>query len=54
MEKEHNSVVQSMQAEHRVLLKQQAEQGLRSAQENAAALAAQRKELVVEAEQAEN
>jgi chromosome segregation ATPase len=54
MEKEHKTTVQSMQTEHRELLKQQAEERSRAAEEHAAALAAQRKELAAEAEQAEN
>lgn len=54
MEQENRATVQSMQTEHRKLLKQQAEERARSAEEHASALAAQRKELAVEAEQAEN
>jgi len=54
MEKEHKATLQSMQSENRELLKQQAQERSRAAEEHAAALAAQRKELAAEAEQAEN
>lgn len=54
MEKEHKATVQSMQTEHKELLKQQGEERARSAEEHASALAAQRKELAEEAEQTEN
>jgi len=54
MEKEHKATVQSMQTEHKELLKQQAEERSRSAEEHASAMAAQRKELATEAEQTEN
>jgi hypothetical protein len=54
MDKEHKATVQSMQTEHKELLKQQGEERARSAEEHAAALATQRKELAAEAEQAEN
>jgi hypothetical protein len=54
MEKEHKVSVHSMQAENRELLKQQAEERSRAAEEHAAMLAAQRKELAAEAEQTEN
>jgi chromosome segregation ATPase len=54
MEKEHKATVQSMQTEHKELLKQQGEERARLAEEHTAALATQRKELAAEAEQAEN
>ena len=54
MEKEHKATVQSMQTEHKELLKQQGEERARSAEEHASTLAAQRKELAAEAEQTEN
>lgn len=54
MEKEHNATVQSMQTEQKELLKQQAEERSRATEEHAMTLAAQRKELAAEAEQAEN
>lgn len=54
MEKEHKAVIQSMQTEQRELLKQHAEERSRVAEEHATAIAAQRKELAQEAEQAEN
>jgi len=46
--------MRSLQTEHKELLKQQAEEISRLAEEHAAALAAQRKELAVKAEQAED
>ncbi len=54
MEKEHKTTIQSMQAEQRELLKQLAQERSRVAEEHATAIAAQRKELALEAEQAEN
>ncbi len=54
MEKEHKMAIQSMQAEQRDLLKQHATKGSRVAEEHASAIATQRKELALEAEQAEN
>ncbi len=54
MEKEHRTTIQAMQSEQRELLKQHAEERSRVVEEHAAAIAAQRKELAQEAEQAEN
>ena len=54
MEKEHKAAIRSMQTEQRELLKQHAEERSRVAEEHATAVAAQRKELAQEAEQAEN
>ncbi|WP_372747379.1 hypothetical protein [Litorivivens sp.] len=54
MEKEHKTAIQAMQTEQRELLKQHAEERSRVAEEHATAIAAQRKELAQEAEQAEN
>lgn len=54
LEKEHRAAIQSMQTEQRELLKQHAQERSRVAEEHATAVAAQRKELAREAEQAEN
>ena len=54
LEKEHKTAIQSMQTEQRELLKQHAEERSRVAEEHATAIAAQRKELAQESEQAEN
>ncbi len=54
MEKEHKTTLQSMQTEQRELLKQHANERSRVADEHATVIAAQRKELAQEAEQAEN
>ncbi len=54
LEKEHKTSIQSMQTEQRELHKQHAEERSRVAEEHATAIAAQRKELAQEAEQAEN
>lgn len=54
MEKEQKTAIRSMQAEQRELLKQHAKERSRVAEEHATAIAAQRKELAQEAEQAEN
>ncbi len=54
LEKEHKTVIQSMQIEQREFLKQHALERARVADEHATAIAAQRKELAQEAEQAEN
>ncbi len=54
MEKEHKTAIQSTNNEQRELLKQHAEERSRVAEEHTTAIAAQRKELAQEAEQAEN
>lgn len=54
MEKEHKAAIQSMQTAQQELLKQHAEERSRVAEEHSTAIAAQRKELAQEAEQAEN
>tara|TARA_R110001592_G_scaffold254129_3_gene517500 strand:+ start:46288 stop:47316 length:1029 start_codon:yes stop_codon:yes gene_type:complete len=54
MEKEHNAAVNSLQAEHRELIQQHAQERTRISDEHAKALANQRKELTEVAEQAEN